>query len=126
MKIFFVIGILLVFIESKCRMQQDCNVADPKCKPSAANNTEPQTLAAVDSICPDYSDQLACCNKGQNILMRNNFDSLDSVFGSKYGGCDACAINLKKFWCHFTCSPDQDQWCKWINIKKSCTLHSYF
>jgi hypothetical protein len=25
---------------------------------------------------------------------------------------------LKKFWCHFTCSPDQDQWCKWINIKQ--------
>ena len=114
-KIFVVFGILLGLMESKCRMKQDCNVLDPKCQPSAANNTDPQILAAVDSICPDYTDQLACCSKGQNMLLRSNFDALDSVFGSKYGGCDVCSINLKKFWCHFTCSPDQDQWRKLIN-----------
>ena len=113
MKIFVVfIGIIIGLIQNKCRMKQDCDVRDPKCKPSAANNTEPQILNGIDAICPDYKDQLACCNKGQNILMKNNFDSLDSVFGSKYGGCDACAINLKKFWCHFTCHTEQDQWRK--------------
>jgi hypothetical protein len=113
MKIFVVfIGIIIGLIQNKCRMKQDCDVRDPKCKPSAANNTEPQILNGIDAICPDYKDQLACCNKGQNILMKNNFDSLDSVFGSKSGGCDACAINLKKFWCHFTCHTEQDQWRK--------------
>jgi hypothetical protein len=107
------LGIFFSYVYSKCRMKQDCDVLrDPNCKPSAANNTEPFFLPANDSICPDYKDQMACCNKGQNTLMKNNFDSLDSVFGSKFGGCDACAINLKKFWCHFTCHPDQDQWCK--------------
>jgi hypothetical protein len=118
MKIFVVFGILIGLIQSKCRIQQDCNVMDPKCKPSAANFTEPKVIAAIDTICPEYKGQLACCSKGQNILLQKNLDALDSVFGSKYGGCDVCAINLKKFWCHFTCSPDQDQWRKIIYSMK--------
>ena len=32
---------------------------------------------------------------------------IDFTFGSSVGGCDACAANLKRLWCYFTCSPNQ-------------------
>jgi len=96
-----------------CRMQQLCDVTQPDCRPEPANFTQPQILLGPNIICPEYYNKTACCNNGQNIVLKNNFDSLDSVFGSKYGGCDICSVNLKRFWCHFTCSPDQDKFSKY-------------
>jgi hypothetical protein len=116
MKIFTLIYLsaayLLNFVYSKCRMQQLCDVTQPGCHPEPADYTEPQILLGPDVICPEYYNKTACCNNGQNILLKKNFDSLDSVFGSKYGGCDICSINLKRFWCHFTCSPEQHTFSK--------------
>ena len=31
--------------------------------------------------------------------MISSFPKLDIVFGTKNGGCDVCAVNLKRFWC---------------------------
>lgn len=31
----------------------------------------------------------------------------DAAFAGGSGGCAACAQNLKKFWCDFTCAPNQ-------------------
>jgi hypothetical protein len=47
--------------------------------------------------------------------MQRNFQAIDATFGSAGGGCDMyytnlilrCAANLKKFWCEYTCSPNQ-------------------
>lgn len=95
-----------------CTMKQDCDITKPDCGPSPANFTQPQILLGNKVICPEYYGKLACCNQDQNVLMKNNFDSLDSVFGSQYGGCDVCAVNLKRFWCHFTCHPEQHTFSK--------------
>ena len=40
------------------------------------------------------------------------------VFGYGDGGtgCDVCASNLIRFWCHATCSPDQKSFYKMGNI----------
>jgi hypothetical protein len=116
MRLDYLFYVMMAFLVGEvwnlCRMQQLCDVTQPGCRPEPANNTQPQILMGPDVICPEYYNKTACCNNGQNILMKNNFDSLDSIFGTKYGGCDICAINLKRFWCHFTCSPDQDKFSK--------------
>ena len=103
---------LMRFAESKCTMEQKCDVHKPDCRPIPSNHTEPGILLGPNVICPEYYNKTACCNNGQNILLKTNFDALDGVFGTKFGGCDICAINLKRFWCHFTCSPDQDTFSK--------------
>jgi hypothetical protein len=108
----FFMAKLLIQIHGKCRMQQECDVMDPQCKPGPADDTDAKILTGAGIVCPEYENKLACCNAGQNILLRNNFLSLDSVFGTEYGGCDACSVNLKKFWCHFTCHPEQDKFSK--------------
>ncbi len=48
-----------------------------------------------------------CCSGFQNTALINNFGQIDIVFGSANGGCDVCAVNLKRFWCAYTCSPEQ-------------------
>lgn len=40
--------------------------------------------------------------------MYDNFQALVGSFGHQNAGCDVCAANLVRFWCYFTCSPDQD------------------
>jgi hypothetical protein len=32
---------------------------------------------------------------------------IDGVFATVSGGCDVCAINLKRLWCEYACSPRQ-------------------
>ena len=52
---------------------------------------------------PSMVDKEVCCNDDQILLMYNNFKTIDSLFGN----CLICSINLKRFWCEFTCSPYQ-------------------
>jgi hypothetical protein len=72
----------------------------------------PKVLYDTDNICPDFTGKEACCNPIQTKILSINFNSIDNVFGSLFGGCDICAINLKRFWCHFTCSPNQHEFSK--------------
>ena len=53
--------------------------------------------------CPNLVDKEVCCNDDQILLMYNNFKTVDSLFGNWL----ICSINLKRFWCEFTCSPYQ-------------------
>ena len=119
MKSFLLIMIFFIIenIKSLCTMKQDCDITDPKCLPSKANYTEPTPLNGADVVCSEYLGKDACCNNVQNKLMANNFETISYIFGSEYGGCDICAVNLKRFWCEFTCSPNQDQFCKFFFLK---------
>lgn len=104
--------LLLYLIKSvflKCRMQQECDISDVNCIPGPANYTEPKILTGNNVVCEEYRNKPACCNNNQNILLADNFRSLDAVFGSDYGGCDICVINLKRLYCKFTCDPDQEE-----------------
>ena len=51
--------------------------------------------------CKDYLEpgRLGCCSHINDVLTEENFKQIDAVFGSDGGGCDICAINLKRFWC---------------------------
>ena len=44
---------------------------------------------------------------------KGSYIEIDSIFGFKGRGCDHCAINLKRFWWEYACSPDQAEF---INI----------
>ena len=60
-------------------------------------------------MCPEFADQEVCCNESQNSQLVTKFMLVDYTFGGKgAGGCDACGANLKRLWCYFTCSPNQD------------------
>jgi hypothetical protein len=39
--------------------------------------------------------------------MIRSFKQIDATFGSGGGGCDFCGANLKRFWCQYTCDPNQ-------------------
>jgi hypothetical protein len=114
----FKIFLIFYFVDyslSLCTMQQICDdIKSPDCIPQPANFTQPQTLIGPDVICPEYINKTSCCTNDQNKLLLANFNDLDRIFGSVYGGCDICAINLKRFWCHFTCHPEQHTFCKFI------------
>ena len=56
--------------------------------------------------CPEFQQNM-CCNDDQNTLLKNSFNLLNYTFGSGDDGCDICAINMRRFWCYFTCSPNQ-------------------
>ncbi len=39
----------------------------------------------------------------------SDFQDIDLLFGSD---CPLCAVNMKKLWCEFTCSPNQSEFLK--------------
>ncbi|KAL9652304.1 hypothetical protein ABK040_011962 [Willaertia magna] len=58
------------------------------------------------SLCPNLNPNYVCCNDSQVEMLKINFKKLDLTFWH----CPACVLNNKKFWCDFTCSPEQDQY----------------
>lgn len=116
--IIFTISYVIESIMSKCTMEQTCDVTDPKCLPDKANYTDPTILQGNNVVCSEFLGKEACCNDGQNILLSHNFETLGYIFGNEYGGCDICAINLKRLWCEFTCSPNQSDFGKLFFIYK--------
>ncbi len=50
-----------------------------------------------------------------NVGVVSDFKSIDLVFGID---CSICALNLKKLWCEFNCSPRQSEFLKPLNLIK--------
>ena len=95
-----------------CVREQGQSITDP-C-PDAKNTYTPYENRAPPKLpqnsrkylidaCPNMVDQEVCCNDDQILVMYNNFKTIDSLFGN----CLICSINLKRFWCQYTCSPYQ-------------------
>lgn len=57
----------------------------------------------LKEICPDLTGMDLCWNDDQILIMYNNFKTIDSLFGNWL----LWSINLKRFWCQYTCSPYQ-------------------
>lgn len=110
----FFLNNLVSYIKSNCEMYQEC--PDPKeerCRPRKREGDErkpfPMTKnLTLAQLCPDYKPgEDVCCTDIQLVALQNNFFTIEQIFGSPGQGCDICAINLKKFWCSFTCDPNQ-------------------
>lgn len=89
----------------------DCSFdVDDKLMPFWTNRTA-FSLAGKLQACAEYmeGDALGCCNEYADKNTMMNFEAIDGLFGSQGGGCDICAINLKRFWCEYACSPRQSE-----------------
>jgi hypothetical protein len=55
--------------------------------------------------CP-FMDSTApmCCTDDQVDMIKDNFATLNGVFGKD---CPICAVNMKIMWCEYTCNPKQ-------------------
>lgn len=128
MKVFLSIVVILLsqiaLSNCDCVMQQDCigmKPDDPRCQPEprTPGREKPEILPDdVESLCPEYvAGKEACCGKVGLEKLKSNFISLESIFGTAVGGCDICVANLKKFWCHFTCHPQQKDFLSVIGFR---------
>lgn len=98
-----ILSLLYIQINTKCSMAQDPN---GKPRPVNPDEVEPQYEQGIDTKCQDFVGMKTCCSPYQLQEIEKNFNALESIFGGD-GGCDACVVNLKRFWCYFTCAPNQ-------------------
>ena len=63
-------------------------------------------------VCKEYIGDNVCCNQYNAKLTQENLKQVDGAFSSGSGGCDICAINLKRLWCEYACSPRQADFLK--------------
>ena len=63
-------------------------------------------------ICKQYFGENVCCNQHNAKLTADNLAQVDGAFSTASGGCDICAINIKRLWCEYACSPRQADFLK--------------
>ncbi|KAI8334838.1 patched family-domain-containing protein [Choanephora cucurbitarum] len=57
----------------------------------------------VDTCGTEYTEGPTCCDEDQLDSLVSQVKQAEAIIGS----CPACWKNFLKFWCSFTCSPDQ-------------------
>jgi len=78
------------------------------CVLSAGDNA-PQnasTLApSIEAVCPGVLSlqDLVCCDNKQLVQLQQQLDMAHGLLAN----CPACWANFRRFWCVFTCSPEQ-------------------
>jgi len=82
-------------------------VCDPTSDPTAnpvncVNNIPAVPLNFSAPLCSIYFDHV-CCSEAQYNTMASNLAQADPFFSR----CPACQDNFRKWWCEYTCSPDQ-------------------
>lgn len=114
----FILSFLIMHIKSDCSMMQEdecsavpCEAKGDRRKPTFIH-TDPKT-----TYCPDYLNTPSCCTQNQLEVINKNLKALEGIFGGK-GGCDVCVTNLKRFWCHFTCHPNQSEFLELHDITR--------
>jgi hypothetical protein len=93
----------------------NCTGGDPGCIPNIydinnASQTTPtqwQFPPELQGYCPDFENQPNCCSYFTMVTLAHNLDLIDMTFGNPTSGCSICAMNLKRFWCQYNCSPNQ-------------------
>lgn len=68
------------------------------------------------SLCgEEYAESPTCCTTDQLETLRDNLGQAENLIAS----CPACRNNFRKFWCTFTCSPDQATFLNVTSTQKS-------
>lgn len=104
-------ALLATFADADCSFTQTCTDPPPGCIPEPLPAPIPPfplgPLPPMFVACPEYQN-LGCCNAQQSETLFISLSLLKSAFGQiPQGGCPACFENARKFWCEFTCSPNQ-------------------
>jgi hypothetical protein len=69
-------------------------------------------MVTEQTQCLEYNGKLGCCDLNNDNQQVGSYIEIDGIFGSRGDGCDHCAINLKRFWCEYACSPNQADFVK--------------
>jgi len=81
----------------------DCDKPDKQWT-TCLNNTQAITASFdVSPTCPELADGPVCCDRSQYEQLELSMAKAANIFGR----CPSCYHNFRKFWCQFTCSPDQ-------------------
>ena len=65
---------------------------------------EDEDRSLLVSVCgAEYAEGPVCCTSDQLEALRDNLNVAENLISS----CPACRNNFRKFYCSFTCSPDQ-------------------
>lgn len=106
---------LLLFLASFCAA--DCSVEGSSRGQPPRKLKKPIAPFIVEEnkACPYYGGRYGCCNSVQIAQLVGNFQTLDSIFGTD---CPICALNMKIFWCEFTCNPKQSEFLRPLNYIK--------
>lgn len=70
----------------------------------------------MKTLCPDLYDTDVCCSDYAIADQKSKFILLDEALGAAGTGCSICAANLKRFYCHFSCDPNQDKWATKVSV----------
>lgn len=103
MKIYSVIYVLVLLTLT----QPKCAYTQPDQGLPYVYNGDAFPINYTMSACMEYIGDDVCCNEANARLTNDNLKQIDGVFSTASGGCDICAINLKRFWCEYACSPRQ-------------------
>ncbi|KIP07016.1 hypothetical protein PHLGIDRAFT_106189 [Phlebiopsis gigantea 11061_1 CR5-6] len=105
-----------------CAMRGSCGPKDWASKPLPCPSDEPASEQEdVDrdllvSLCGDeFMSGPTCCTTDQLETLRDNLGAAENLLAS----CPACRNNFRKFWCTFTCSPDQATFLNVTSTQKS-------
>lgn len=123
---FYFIYLSLPFIHSDCSIQRECvDESSPTCQPQPAEggNKKPRLYNDTNTLCPEFEGIERCCTPLQLRKLQSSFTSLESIFGKSAGGCDICVVNMKRFWCHFTCDPNQASFLKVLGYSNHTFSH---
>ncbi|EMD40818.1 hypothetical protein CERSUDRAFT_131117 [Gelatoporia subvermispora B] len=95
--------------EGHCAMRGSCGSKHffGKPLPCPYNGTASETdvnRELLSSLCgAEFQEGPTCCTTDQLETLRDNLVTAENIISS----CPACRNNFRKFWCTFTCSPDQ-------------------
>ncbi|KAI0921783.1 hypothetical protein AcV7_008053 [Taiwanofungus camphoratus] len=109
--------------EGYCAMRGSCGSKLFAGKPLSCPYDGPASEEDLDrdllvSLCgADFTEGAACCTTSQLETMRDNIGLAENIISS----CPACRNNFRKFWCSFTCSPDQAVFLNVTETQKSYT-----
>ena len=76
------------------------------------------------SVCQEYQHTNVCCSPQQLDALHGNMQQAASILIR----CPTCFENFKRFWCLFTCSPNQSlfvtPYCQWdgLNMDPNATI----
>ncbi|KAH9853585.1 multidrug efflux transporter AcrB transmembrane domain-containing protein [Lenzites betulinus] len=112
-----------VLSEGRCAMRGSCGPKVIFGKPLPCPYDGPPSEDDVDrdlltTLCgAEYAQGPTCCTTNQLETLRDNLGLAENLISS----CPACRNNFRKFWCSFTCSPDQGSYLNITDTQTSST-----
>ncbi|GAA6000492.1 sphingolipid transporter [Rhodotorula paludigena] len=101
----------LVRQPGRCAMRDSCGrkgafggeIPCPDNGPATAHDDDALYTATLAQVCGDDFSTTTCCTQGQIETLQASLAQAEPLIAS----CPACRNNFRRFYCEFTCSPDQ-------------------